>query len=315
MPTTVMMNAAISRIFKSSKVFESDVSKTNRKRINTPQIPAPRTIKVLFICVSPNQLTSVGAVVIKSDSYKTYPFAPMNLYNVTKPINIPLDAIVHMTYYRFENFNTRLSIGKIICLARTYKEHAREMNTTVTEDPLLFLKPASAVIFNKGTIVIPPQSKCLHHEVELGVVIGKKGTRIPEENALDHIVAYLVALDITARDIQSMAKKNGWPWSIAKGFDTFAPLSDAVLKEKVPDPQNLPLSLKINGVIRQHANTNQMIYTLQRIISFISKIMTLEPGDLILTGTPEGVGELKAGDVLEATLGNLCRLTVDVKHA
>jgi acylpyruvate hydrolase len=220
-----------------------------------------------------------------------------------------------MTYYRFENFNTRLPIGKIICLARTYKEHAREMNATVTEDPLLFLKPASAVIFDKGTILIPPRSKCLHHEVELGVIIGKKGTHISEKKALDHVVAYLVALDITARDIQAIAKKNGWPWAIAKGFDTFAPLSDAVLKEKVPDPQNLPLTLKINGVIRQQSNTNQMMYTLQRIISFISEIMTLEPGDLILTGTPEGVGELKAGDVLEATLGNICSLTVDVKHA
>jgi acylpyruvate hydrolase len=220
-----------------------------------------------------------------------------------------------MTYYRFENFNTRLPIGKIICLARTYKEHAREMNATVTEDPLLFLKPASAVIFDKGTILIPPRSKCLHHEVELGVIIGKKGTHISEKKALDHVVAYLVALDITARDIQAIAKKNGWPWAIAKGFDTFAPLSDAVLKEEVPDPQNLPLTLKINGVIRQQSNTNQMMYTLQRIISFISEIMTLEPGDLILTGTPEGVGELKAGDVLEATLGNICSLTVDVKHA
>jgi acylpyruvate hydrolase len=220
-----------------------------------------------------------------------------------------------MTYYRFENFNTRLPIGKIICLARTYKEHAREMNATVTEDPLLFLKPASAVIFDKGTILIPPRSKCLHHEVELGVIIGKKGTHISEKKALDHVVAYLVALDITARDIQAIAKKNGWPWAIAKGFDTFAPLSDAVLKEKVPDPQNLPLTLKINGVIRQQSNTNQMMYTLQRIISFISEIMTLKPGDLILTGTPEGVGELKAGDVLEATLGNICSLTVDVKHA
>ena len=220
-----------------------------------------------------------------------------------------------MTYYRFESFNTRLPIGKIICLARTYKEHAREMNTTVTEDPLLFLKPASAVIFDKGTILIPTRSQCLHHEVELGVIIGKKGTQLPEEKALDHVIAYLVALDITARDIQAIAKKNGWPWAIAKGFDTFAPLSDAVLKEKVPDPQNLPLQLKINGVTKQQSNTNQMIYTLQRIISFISEIMTLEPGDLILTGTPEGVGELKAGDVLEATLGDLCSLTVDVKHA
>jgi acylpyruvate hydrolase len=219
-----------------------------------------------------------------------------------------------MTYYRFQDYAKHVRIGKIICLARTYKEHAREMNTVVTEDPLLFLKPASSVIFNHGTIIIPSLSQCLHHEVELGVIIGKNGKHIAQEKALQHVFGYLVALDITARDIQAIAKKNGWPWGIAKGFDTFTPLSDAVLKEKVPCPQNLDLMLKINGVVKQNANTNQMIYSLERIISFISEIMTLEHGDLILTGTPEGVGEIKEGDVLEASLGSLCSLTVDVQR-
>jgi 2-keto-4-pentenoate hydratase/2-oxohepta-3-ene-1,7-dioic acid hydratase in catechol pathway len=219
-----------------------------------------------------------------------------------------------MTNYRFQNYAKHVRVGKIICLARTYKEHAREMNTTVTEDPLLFLKPASSVIFNHETIVIPRMSQCLHHEVELGVIIGKRGKLITEEKALQHVLGYLVALDITARDIQSIAKKNGWPWGIAKGFDTFTPLSDVVLKIKVTNPQNLDLELKINGTIKQKANTNQMIYSIERIISFISKIMTLECGDLILTGTPDGVGEIKEGDVLEARLGSLCLLTVNVKY-
>lgn len=219
-----------------------------------------------------------------------------------------------MIYYKFQDSNKRVPIGKIICLARTYTEHAREMNAVVTEDPLLFLKPASSVIFNHDTIIIPTRSQCLHHEVELGIIIGKKGKQITEEDALQHVLGYLVALDITARDIQSVAKKNGWPWTIAKGFDTFAPLSDAVMKDKVLHPQDLDLLLKINGVIKQSANTNQMIYSLERIISFISEIMTLEPGDLILTGTPEGVGELKENDVLEAQLDSLCSLSVDVKR-
>jgi acylpyruvate hydrolase len=219
-----------------------------------------------------------------------------------------------MTYYRFQNYGKRVRVGKIICLARTYKEHAREMNTTVTENPLLFLKPASSVIFNHQTIVIPRISKCLHHEIELGIIIKKKGKHINEKKALQHVLGYLVALDITARDIQSIAKKNGWPWGIAKGFDTFTPISDVVLKERVPDPQNLDLELKIKGTIKQKANTNEMIYSIERIISFISEIMTLETGDLILTGTPEGVGEIKEGDVLEARLGSLCSLTVDVKR-
>jgi 2-keto-4-pentenoate hydratase/2-oxohepta-3-ene-1,7-dioic acid hydratase in catechol pathway len=219
-----------------------------------------------------------------------------------------------MTYYTFQDSSSRVRIGKIICLARTYKEHAREMNTVVTEDPLLFLKPTSSVIFDHDTIIIPKRSQCLHHEVELGIIIGKKGKHITEENARQYILGYLVALDITARDIQAVAKKNGWPWAIAKGFDTFAPLSDAVTKEKVPHPQNLNLMLRINGVVKQRANTDQLIYSVERIISFISEIMTLERGDLILTGTPEGVGEIKDGDVLEAQLDSLCSLTVDVKQ-
>jgi len=219
-----------------------------------------------------------------------------------------------MTYFRFQDSAKHVRIGKIICLARTYTEHAREMNAVVTEDPLLFLKPTSAVIFNHDTVIIPKRSQCLHHEVELGVIIGKKGKRIEEKKAFQHVLGYLVALDITARDIQSVAKKNGWPWAIAKGFDTFAPLSDAVGKEKIPDPQNLDLTLKINGVSKQAANTNQMMYSIERIISFISEIMTLERGDLILTGTPEGVGEVREGDVLEAHLGSQCSLIVDVRR-
>ncbi len=218
-----------------------------------------------------------------------------------------------MTYYTFQDSEKHVRIGKIICLARTYKEHAREMNADVTEDPLLFLKPTSSIIFDHGTIIIPKRSQCLHHEVELGVIIGKKGKNIRQENAMHYVLGYLVALDITARDIQAVAKKNGWPWAIAKGFDTFAPISEAVAKEKVADPLNLDLRLTINGVVKQSANTNQMIYTVERIISFISEIMTLEPGDLILTGTPEGVGEIKEGDVLEAQLGSLCSVTVDVR--
>lgn len=219
-----------------------------------------------------------------------------------------------MPYYTFQDSASRVRIGKIICLARTYKEHAREMNTVVTEDPLLFLKPTSSVIFNHETIIIPKRSQCLHHEVELGIILGKKGKHITEVNARQYILGYLVALDITARDIQAVAKKNGWPWAIAKGFDTFAPISDAVTKEKVSHPQNLNLMLRINGVIKQCANTDQMMYSVERIISFISEIMTLERGDLILTGTPEGVGEIKEGDVLEAQLDSICSLTVDVKH-
>jgi 2-keto-4-pentenoate hydratase/2-oxohepta-3-ene-1,7-dioic acid hydratase in catechol pathway len=219
-----------------------------------------------------------------------------------------------MTFYIFKDgIKEKLQIGKLVCLARTYKEHAKEMKSEVPQNPLIFLKPASSIIFNGKTIKIPKMSNCLHHEVELGVVIGKKCKNIKLKNALDYVLGYLVGLDITARDIQTEAKKKGWPWGIAKGFDTFAPISDVVLKKYVKNPNNLDISLKVNGKIKQKSNTKNMIFTIEKLIEFISNIMTLEEGDLILTGTPEGVGEIKPGDILEASLGDFCILKVDVK--
>ena len=218
-----------------------------------------------------------------------------------------------MNRFTFKGDKTKiLKIGKLICLARTYKKHAEEMKSKVPNNPPLFLKPASSVIFDGDSIVFPNMSKCLHHEVELGVVVGKKCKKVSLKNALDYVLGYCVTLDITARDIQSIAKKNGWPWGIAKGFDTFAPISKVVLKNEIADPNNLDLILKVNGEIKQNSNTKNMIFSVEQIIEFISKIMTLEPGDLIMTGTPQGVGEIKKGDVLEAWLSNFCSLKVDV---
>ena len=219
-----------------------------------------------------------------------------------------------MTNYIFkDDVKRNISIGKLVCLARTYKKHAQEMNSEIPKEPILFLKPASSIIFNGDSIKIPKMSKSIHHEVELGIIIGKKCKNVSKEKAMDYILGYLVALDITARDLQSELKKNGWPWGIAKGFDTFAPISDVVLKENVSDPQNLDISLKVNGEVKQSSNTGFMIFSFDEIIEFISKVMTLEPGDLIMTGTPEGVGEIVTGDILEAQLGNICYLKVNVE--
>jgi 2-keto-4-pentenoate hydratase/2-oxohepta-3-ene-1,7-dioic acid hydratase in catechol pathway len=218
-----------------------------------------------------------------------------------------------MTNYIFKN-NKKMSlkIGKLVCLARTYKKHAIEMSTDVPKDPILFLKPASSVIFNDQSVTFPKMSNCLNHEVELGVVIGKRCKNISKKNALDYVIGYVVAIDITARDIQSEAKKKGLPWSIAKGFDTFSPLSEVILKNEIKNPNNLDLSLKVNGEIRQKSNTKYMIFTVEEIIEYISKIMTLEKGDLIMTGTPEGVGEIKRGDFIEGELENFSFLKVNV---
>ncbi|OYT28789.1 acylpyruvase [Thermoplasmatales archaeon ex4572_165] len=218
-----------------------------------------------------------------------------------------------MRYYQWNSKrNEKIQIGKIICLARTYKKHAKEMSVNIPIDPLIFLKPTSSIIFSGGSIIYPPQSHCLNHEVELGIIIGVDGKNISKEHVWEHIEGYCIGLDITARDIQTNAKKNGLPWTIAKGFDTFAPISEMIGKELIKDPHNVNLLLKVNGEIRQHDNTSNMVWTIPELISYISSIMALEKGDLILTGTPSGVNEIKKGDILEATMDSYCSLHVDV---
>jgi 2-keto-4-pentenoate hydratase/2-oxohepta-3-ene-1,7-dioic acid hydratase in catechol pathway len=219
-----------------------------------------------------------------------------------------------MVNYIFDDeLEIELAVGKIVCLAKTYQKHADEMKTKIPEKPLLFLKPSTSIIFNGDSIVIPNISKSVHHEVELCVVIGKNCKKVSKDDAMNYVLGYCVGLDITARDIQSEAKKNGWPWGISKGFDTFTPISSVVLKEKIPNPHSLEISLKLNGEVRQSSNTKYMVFTINEIIGFISSVMTLEPGDLIMTGTPEGVAEIKKGDILMANLGNTCLLKVNVK--
>jgi 2-keto-4-pentenoate hydratase/2-oxohepta-3-ene-1,7-dioic acid hydratase in catechol pathway len=219
-----------------------------------------------------------------------------------------------MIHYIFKDGKKRnIPIGKLVCLARTYKKHAIEMKSELPENPLIFLKPSTSVIFNDETIIIPKMSKCIHHEVELGVVIGKKGKDISKHDAQNYILGYALCLDITARDIQSEFKKKGWPWGIAKCFDTFAPISDVVLKDEISDPNNLDILLKVNGLIKQNSNTSNMAFSVEQIIEFISSVMTLEPGDLIMTGTPEGVGEIKKGDFIEARLDDKIELKIDVR--
>lgn len=206
----------------------------------------------------------------------------------------------------------RLHVGKVLCIGRNYARHAAEMGVAVPKSPVVFLKPSTAIVRTQGTVVLPAMTSDVHHEVELVVVIGPGGRNIRESEALDHVVAYAVGLDMTARDLQSEAKKKGSPWSIAKGFDTFAPLGPLVPADKVADPQGLTLSLKVNGIVRQHGHTGDMIFTVARLISFCSRVFTLEPGDLLYTGTPDGVGSVMSGDHLEAGCTGLPSLTVTV---
>lgn len=205
--------------------------------------------------------------------------------------------------------------GKLLCIGRNYALHAAEMQSILPTEPVVFLKPATALIQDGEAVVLPAMSRDVHHEVELVVMIGRPGKHIAQSDALSHIAGYAVGLDMTARDLQSAAKKGGRPWSIAKGFDTFAPVGAFVSATQVRDPQDLVLTLAANGQERQRGHTRDMIFPVAELIAYCSRIFTLEPGDLLLTGTPHGVGSVQDGDTLVATCSGLPVLTVPVRRA
>ncbi|ETI56753.1 hypothetical protein F442_00785 [Phytophthora nicotianae P10297] len=195
---------------------------------------------------------------------------------------------------------------KIIAIGKNYEAHAREMGaTSAPKDPVLFLKPTTSYVRNGGSVLLPPGIGEVHHEVELGVVIGKGGKDIAESASMDHVAGYALAIDMTARDLQAKAKKAGFPWTHAKGLDTFTPISDFIPKSVVPSPHDLNLWLKVDDELRQNGNTGDMVHNIPFLISYVSRIMTLEEGDLLITGTPEGVGPAPVGSVLTAGITGL----------
>ncbi|ALV63794.1 Fumarylacetoacetate hydrolase family protein [Thermococcus sp. 2319x1] len=202
--------------------------------------------------------------------------------------------------------------SKIICLGRNYAEHARELGHEVPEEPVIFLKPPSALIGPNQTIILPRKSNHVDHEVELAVIIGKRAKRVSREEAMDYVMGYTIMLDITARDLQWEAKKKGLPWTVAKGFDTFAPIGPRIVDRREINVDDLEIGLKVNGEIRQLSRTSKMIFKVDEIIEYVSGIMTLEPGDIIATGTPEGVGPLRHGDVVEAWIEGIGVLKEEV---
>src|SRR6185369_15770612 len=196
-------------------------------------------------------------------------------------------------------------IGKIVCLARNYAEHARELGNETPAAPVLFMKPASSVIGDGEAVRIPSYSQECHYEVELAVLIGGKAHDVTVERALEYVAGYGVAIDMTLRDVQNQLKAKGLPWEIAKGFDSSCPLSDFVPAATVPDPHGLNLRLSVNGELKQNGTSSDMINRVPQIIAHISGIFTLEPGDVILTGTPAGVGRTQAGDIMEAGISSV----------
>ena len=192
--------------------------------------------------------------------------------------------------------------SKIIALGLNYRDHARELGLPLPEEPLIFMKPPSAVIGPEEHILLPPESERVDYEAELAVVIGRKARRVKPEEAYDYILGYTCFNDVTARDLQ---QKDG-QWTRAKSFDTFAPFGPWIETEL--DPSDLRVRSYLNGELKQDSSTRELVFSVPEIVSFVSNIMTLLPGDLIATGTPPGIGPLTAGDVIEVEIEGIGRL-------
>ena len=205
----------------------------------------------------------------------------------------------------------RFPVGRIYCVGRNYADHAREMgHDPDREPPFFFMKPANAIVPDGATIPYPQATKDLHHEIELVVAIGRGGADIAIDKALDHVWGYGVGLDMTRRDLQGEAKKMGRPWEMGKGFDNSAPCTALVPASKIGHPAKGAIWLKVNGMTTQKGDLAEMIWNVPETISYLSGLVTLQAGDLIYSGTPAGVGPVKAGDKLEGHVDGVGDLTV-----
>ena len=210
----------------------------------------------------------------------------------------------------------RFPIHRIYCVGRNYEEHAKEMGFTGREPPFFFMKPADAAVVvdagTTGTAAYPTLTKNLHHEIELVVAIGTGGKNIAAADAHKHIFGYAVGLDMTRRDLQNDMKKQGRPWDIGKGFEQSAPIGPIVPKAEAGDIEKAAISLQVNGADRQRSNVSQLIWNIAETIEHLSAAWELQPGDLIFTGTPEGVAAVVQGDLLEGEVAGLPRLSVRI---
>ncbi len=201
-------------------------------------------------------------------------------------------------------------VARVFCVGRNYAEHSIEMgHDPDREPPFFFMKPADAVV-PAGRLPFPTQTQELHHEIELVVALGDGGREIPVERALDHVFGYAVGLDMTRRDLQAAAKKAGRPWDMAKGFDQSAPTAPIRAVEDIGHPSRGAVWLRVNGETRQEGDLDQQIWKVPETISYLSTLVALRPGDLIMTGTPKGVGQVKPGDCLEGHIDGVGDLNV-----
>ncbi len=202
---------------------------------------------------------------------------------------------------------------KIICIGRNYAEHAKEMNSPVPTEPIFFLKPDTAIIRDNQPFYYPDFSKEIHYEVELVIKINKVGKNIDAQFAHKYYDEIGIGIDFTARDIQANCKEKGLPWEKAKAFDGSAPIGKFIDKKKIVDQNNIHFKLLLNGNSVQEGNTKDLLFTFDTLIAYVSRFFTLKTGDLIYTGTPEGVGPVAIGDKLEASIENETLLSFEIK--
>lgn len=193
-------------------------------------------------------------------------------------------------------------VRRVYCVGRNYAEHIKEMGNDVREPPFFFSKPADSLVTDGAAIAYPPQTNDLHHEIELVVAIGKGGHDIAESDALDHVFGYAAGLDMTRRDLQADFKKKGRPWDMAKGFDQSAPIGVIAPAQAIGHPDRGAITLAVNGAERQRGDLADQIWSVPETIAYLSRFVTLAPGDLIMTGTPSGVGAVVRGDGLEGKI-------------
>lgn len=197
------------------------------------------------------------------------------------------------------------SLDRLVRAKASVSDHITELNNQRPKQPFFFLKPPSSLLLPRDGPVLAPRGATLHYEVELGLIIGRtlrNHDPEDEEGAMASISDYLLAIDMTARNVQDEAKKKGLPWSIAKGFDTFCPISDVIPKHRLPDPYQGHMSLSVDGQVKQSDKAELMLFRIPRILADISAVMALEEGDIVLTGTPKGVGQVRAGQSMSAKI-------------
>lgn len=211
---------------------------------------------------------------------------------------------------------TSIPIGNIYCVGRNFADHARELKNEIPAGPVVFLKPTSALVSTGDAILLPRQSHRVDHEAEIVVVVGATLKNVTEGEASDSIIGFAAGLDVTARDLQDQAKEKRLPWTVSKGFDTFAAVGPMASRREFRDSEPIRLSLRVNGQIRQSGSTDQMIFSIATLIAYLSSVFTLSRGDLVFTGTPAGVGPLHDGDFCDVTLNEgVARLSIGVKRS